>query len=153
MRRATCFRSMCWENGGVCQTGTHGVVVLFHSGTSLEIQFQDMFFLMPFCTTKIYVNCTPHSSVFIPMSTNHIPFSKVSYSLPWQSASDHILGVKINGKNYEHVITFSSLPKTGKNLQGRNPETKGTFYHSWQRDFQWYNNFVEVFFFPKAAMR
>lgn len=57
---------------------------------------------------------------------------------------DPILGLKINGKKYEHVITFSGSPKIGKNLWERNPETKrkATFYHSWQRAIQLYNSLL-----------
>lgn len=57
---------------------------------------------------------------------------------------DPILGLKINGKKYEYVITFSGSPKIGKNLWERNPETKrkATFYHSWQRAFQLYNSLL-----------
>lgn len=64
-----------------------GLVALFHSWTSLEVQFQAVFLLLPFCTTKVYISCTLHPTVFSPTSTTHIPISKILYLLPWQYAS------------------------------------------------------------------
>lgn len=64
-----------------------GLVVLPHSRTCLKVQFQAMFFLLPFYTTKLYLSCTLRPSVFPPTSTAYIPFSKIWYRLPWKYAS------------------------------------------------------------------